>query len=137
MSHVFHIHDDMNADRSSIQVWDNWRAGSMVDVVDPLLAVSRYPENEVVNCIEIGLLCVQENPADRPDASAVMLMLSSPTTMSNDRRAPSRPAFVFSSGFTQSDRPPRFGARSSDGVLQSSATTVSENAVSISELQPR
>jgi len=118
-------------------VWDNWRAGSMVDVVDPLLAVSRYPENEVVNCIEIGLLCVQENPADRPDASAVMLMLSSPTTMSNDRRAPSRPAFVFSSGFTQSDRPPRSGARSSDGVLQSSATTVSENEVSISELQPR
>ena len=109
----------------------------MVDVVDPLLAVSRYPESEVVNCIEIGLLCVQENPADRLDASAVMLMLSSPTTMSNDRRAPSRPAFVFSSGFTQSDRPPRFGARSSDGVLQSSATTVSENAVSISELQPR
>ncbi|KAG2582744.1 hypothetical protein PVAP13_6KG170800 [Panicum virgatum] len=118
-------------------VWDNWRAGSMVDVVDPLLAVSRYPESEVVNCIEIGLLCVQENPADRPDASAVMLMLSSPTTMSNDRRAPSRPAFVFSSGFTQSDRPPRSGARSSDGVLQSSATTVSENEVSISELQPR
>ena len=58
----------------------------MVDVVDPLLAVSRYPESEVVNCIKIGLLCVQENLADRPDASAVMLMLSSPTTMGNDRR---------------------------------------------------
>ena len=109
----------------------------MVDVVDPLLAESGYPESEVLNCIEIGLLCVQENPVDRPDASAVVLMLSSPTTTSDDRRAPSRPAFVFSSGLTESDHPSRSGARSSDGVLQSSATTVSENEVSISELQPR
>ncbi|CAO2187600.1 unnamed protein product [Urochloa humidicola] len=123
-------------------VWDKWRAGLMVDVVDPSLAESRYSESEVVNCIEIGLLCVQENPADRPDASAVVLMLSSPTTMSHDRRAPCRPAFVFSSGFTESDRPSRSGARSSDGVRlvndkQSSSTTVSENEMSISELRPR
>ncbi|CAO2189141.1 unnamed protein product [Urochloa humidicola] len=122
-------------------VWDKWRAGSMVDVVDPSLG-SWYPESEVMNCIEIGLLCVQENPADRPGASAVVLMLDSPSSMSNDRRAPSRPAFVFSSGLTESDRPSRSGARSSDGVplirdKQSSTSTVSENEVSISELQPR
>jgi hypothetical protein len=128
---------------SSVQVWDKWRAGSMLDVVDPSLPESSYPESEVVNCIEIGLLCVQENPVHRPDASAVVVMLSSPTSTSNDRRAPSRPAFVFSSGFTESDQPlSRPGARSSDGVLliidkQSSATTVSENEVSISELLPR
>ncbi|CAO2175965.1 unnamed protein product [Urochloa humidicola] len=123
-------------------VWDKWRAGLMVDVVDPSLAESRYPESEVVNCIEIGLLCVQENPADRPDASAVVLMLSSPTTMSHDRRAPCRPAFVFSSGFTESDRPSRSGARRSDGMRlindkRTTSTTVSENEVSISELHPR
>ncbi|CAO2210498.1 unnamed protein product [Urochloa humidicola] len=121
-------------------VWDKWRAGSMVDVVDPSLG-SGYPESVVMNCIEIGLLCVQENPADRPDASAVVLMLDSPSSMSNDRRAPSRPAFVFSSGLTESDRPSRSGARGTDGLLlidkQSSTSTVSENEVSISELQPR
>ncbi|CAO2175962.1 unnamed protein product [Urochloa humidicola] len=123
-------------------VWDKWRAGSIVDVVDPSLG-SQYPESEVMNCIEIGLLCVQENPVDRPDASAVVLMLDSPSSVSNDRRAPSRPAFVFSSGLTESDRPSRSGARSSDGALlirdkqSSSTSTVSENEVSISELQPR
>ena len=42
----------------------------MVDVVDPLLAESGYAESEVLNCIEIRLLCVQENRVDRPDASA-------------------------------------------------------------------
>ncbi|CAL4997763.1 unnamed protein product [Urochloa decumbens] len=120
-------------------VWDSWKAGSMADVVDPLLTEWRYPENEVLTCIEIGLLCVQENLADRPDASAVVLMLSSPTSTSDDRPAPSRPAFVFSSGFTTESDRPRPSARSSDGVPLSDKhpTTISENEVSISELQPR
>ncbi|XP_066323462.1 cysteine-rich receptor-like protein kinase 34 [Miscanthus floridulus] len=123
-------------------VWDKWRTGSTSDVVDPLLAESGYPETEVVNCIEVGLLCVQENPSDRPDASAVVLMLSSPTSTSDDRRAPSRPAFAFSSGFTAAaSGGPTAGSWSSDSVLigdqQRSTATVSENEVSISELQPR
>ncbi|KAG2577780.1 hypothetical protein PVAP13_6NG246300 [Panicum virgatum] len=41
-------------------VWDKWRAGSTGDVVDPSLAESQYPESEVLNCIEIGLLCPGE-----------------------------------------------------------------------------
>jgi len=108
-------------------VWYKWRTGAAVDVVDPLLNMSCYPESdEVLNCIEIGLLCVQENPVDRPDASTVVLMLSSPTSLSDDRRAPSRPAFIFSS----------------DGVpliddKQPLMSTVSENEASISELEPR
>ena len=124
------------------QVWEKWRTGSTADVVDPLLAESGYPEGEVLNCIEIGLLCVQENPADRPDASAVVLMLSSPTSTSDDRRTPSRPAFAFSSGFTAAaSGGPTAGSWSSDSVLigdqQRSTAAVSENEMSISELQPR
>ncbi|XP_066325650.1 cysteine-rich receptor-like protein kinase 15 isoform X2 [Miscanthus floridulus] len=124
-------------------VWDKWRTGSTADVVDPLLAESGYPEGEVLNCIEVGLLCVQENPADRPDASAVVLMLSSPTSTSDDRRAPSRPAFAFSSGITAaaSYDGPRAASWSSDSVLisnqQQLVAAVSENEMSISELQPR
>ncbi|CAL4997752.1 unnamed protein product [Urochloa decumbens] len=126
-------------------VWGKWRAGSMADVVDPLLAESGYPESEVLNCIEIGLLCVQENPVDRPDASTVVLMLSSPTSMSNYHRAPSRPAFTFSSGFTESDQIIQQDSRpktSDGGVLlitdkKSSMTTVSQNEMTISVLRPR
>ncbi|EES14779.2 hypothetical protein BDA96_07G093300 [Sorghum bicolor] len=123
-------------------VWEKWRAGSTADVVDPLLAESGYPETEVLNCIEVGLLCVQENPADRPDASAVVLMLSSPTSTSDDRRTPSRPAFAFSSGFpAAASGGPAAGSWSSDSVLigdqQRSTAAVSENEMSISELQPR
>ncbi|WVZ94350.1 hypothetical protein U9M48_040250 [Paspalum notatum var. saurae] len=121
-------------------VWDKWRNGSTADVVDPLLAELGYQESEVLNCIEIGLLCVQENPADRPDASTVVLMLSSPTTAFDERPAPARPAFAFSTGFTNAaiDHP-RTGAWSSDDAHagDKQPSTVSENEMSISELQPR
>ncbi|WVZ94349.1 hypothetical protein U9M48_040249, partial [Paspalum notatum var. saurae] len=125
-------------------VWDKWRTGATTDVVDPTLAESqRYSESEVVTCIEVRLLCVQENPADRPDASAVLLMLSSATSTSDDRQVPSRPAFVFSSGFsTASADHPRTSAGdwSSGGVQignkQPSTFKVSDNEVTITELQP-
>ena len=128
MSHMCFTYMYING--SYVQVWDKWRAGSTGDVLDPSLAESQYPESEVLNCIEIGLQCVQENPADRPDASAVVLMLSSPSSTSDDRPAPSRPAFVFSSNFI---------AESScrAGALSDKQLSASQNEVSISELEPR
>nr|KJB67998.1 hypothetical protein B456_010G221200 [Gossypium raimondii] len=35
--------------------------------------------NEVLKCIQIGLLCVQSDPADRPTMSTVVAMLGSDT----------------------------------------------------------
>lgn len=32
--------------------------------------------SEVIRCIQVGLLCVQESPDDRPDMSSVVLMLN-------------------------------------------------------------
>nr|XP_015634723.1 cysteine-rich receptor-like protein kinase 6 [Oryza sativa Japonica Group] len=75
-------------------VWEKWRTRSLADAVDASLG-GRYRENEVLSCVQIGLLCVQENPADRPDISAVVLMLSS---NSMSLRTPSKPAFFFGSG---------------------------------------
>lgn len=36
-----------------------------------------YSINEVLKCIQVGLLCVQEHADDRPVMSSVVLMLSS------------------------------------------------------------
>ena len=33
--------------------------------------------SEIVKCIHIGLLCVEENPQDRPTMSTVIVMLGS------------------------------------------------------------
>lgn len=32
--------------------------------------------SEVIRCIQVGLLCVQRRPEDRPDMSSVVLMLN-------------------------------------------------------------
>uniref|UniRef100_A0A2N9GAN0 non-specific serine/threonine protein kinase n=1 Tax=Fagus sylvatica TaxID=28930 RepID=A0A2N9GAN0_FAGSY len=44
-------------------VWDLWMEGKALDIVDSLLAEA-YPIHEVLRCIQIGLLCVQEQATD-------------------------------------------------------------------------
>ncbi|WOG89935.1 hypothetical protein DCAR_0209176 [Daucus carota subsp. sativus] len=56
--------------------WKLWSAGQGLELMDPLL-LDTYLETEVLNCIQIGLLCVQEDPADRPTMSSVIRMLGS------------------------------------------------------------
>ncbi|CAN6585108.1 unnamed protein product [Malus baccata var. baccata] len=56
--------------------WKLWRDGAPLELLDPCLRDS-YSRTEVIRCIHIGLLCVQEDPADRPTMQSVVLMLSS------------------------------------------------------------
>ncbi|CAO2210483.1 unnamed protein product [Urochloa humidicola] len=122
-------------------VWEKWRTGSATDVVDALLGTcGQYPESEVLNCIEVGLLCVQENPNDRPDASSVVLMLSNPTSTSGEGpRTPSRPAFFFGANNISTARGPALLSSGASLTYseQTSTEPVSNNDVTISEFQPR
>ncbi|XP_050105581.1 cysteine-rich receptor-like protein kinase 10 [Malus sylvestris] len=59
-----------------IHAWKLWRDGTPLELLDPCLRDS-YSRTEVIRCIHIGLLCVQENPADRPTIQSVILMLTS------------------------------------------------------------
>ncbi|XP_072958451.1 receptor-like serine/threonine-protein kinase SD1-8 isoform X1 [Typha angustifolia] len=56
--------------------WSLWNEEKSLQLVDEALDYS-FPSNEVVKCIRIGLLCVQERPEDRPLMSSVVLMLGS------------------------------------------------------------
>ena len=59
------------------------------NIIDPTLGVGSKPE--IIRCIHIGLLCVQENVADRPTMSSIILMLNGNSiTLS----VPSQPAFL-------------------------------------------
>ncbi|KAK6917418.1 PAN/Apple domain [Dillenia turbinata] len=69
--------------------WQLWNEGRVLELTDPELVLSFCP-SEVLRCIHVGLLCVQNNSKDRPPMSEVILMLSSGT----DRREPKEPAFV-------------------------------------------
>ncbi|KAM3413130.1 hypothetical protein ACQJBY_004350 [Aegilops geniculata] len=70
-------------------IWERWMATTVLDMMDPCMNTS-FSESGVLRCIHIGLLCVQENPADRPLMSSVVMMLGSDTVPLS---APSKPAF--------------------------------------------
>ncbi|KAL6207020.1 hypothetical protein ACLB2K_024265 [Fragaria x ananassa] len=70
-------------------VWDLWREHSILDIVDVLL--ESYNIDEVLRCLQIGLLCLEEDTTDRPTMSEVVLMLSGERALAS----PQRPAFIF------------------------------------------
>ena len=42
--------------------------------------------SEVLRCIHVALLCVQQKPEDRPNMSSMVLMLSSDNSLPNPRQ---------------------------------------------------
>lgn len=71
-------------------VWNLWKEGKVESLIDK--RISRWEwEAEVMRCMHIGLLCVQELPKDRPSTSAVLSMLISETV---ELPAPNKPAFA-------------------------------------------
>ncbi|CAJ2678380.1 unnamed protein product [Trifolium pratense] len=71
-------------------VWTLWIEGKALDIVDPALNQS-YPTAMVLRCIQIGLLCVQENAMNRPSMLEVVFMLCNETPLCQ----PQKPAFLF------------------------------------------
>jgi hypothetical protein len=66
--------------------------------MDPSLS-SLAPRDQMVKCIQIGLLCVQDDPMDRPTMSMVSIMLGSNTVTLD---APSKPVFCIRNDGTNS-----------------------------------
>ncbi|XP_062087508.1 cysteine-rich receptor-like protein kinase 34 [Humulus lupulus] len=107
--------------------WKLWKEGNPLTLLDPTLADS-YSENEVVRCINIGLLCVQEDPEDRPTMKTINLMFNS---YSITLAVPKQPAF-----YNRTD-----GDMQSMGLKFDESRSVevpaSINEASISEFYPR
>ncbi|KAG5020579.1 hypothetical protein JHK87_016434 [Glycine soja] len=55
--------------------WRLWTEQRSLDLLDEVLGEPCTPF-EVIRCIQVGLLCVQQRPEDRPDMSSVVLMLN-------------------------------------------------------------
>ncbi|KAL3741990.1 hypothetical protein ACJRO7_017471 [Eucalyptus globulus] len=69
--------------------WKLWTEGNALGLVDVLME-EEFPLKEVLRCIQVGLLCVQQRPEDRPTMSSVVLMLGSETS---DVPQPKEPGF--------------------------------------------
>ncbi|XP_039781079.1 putative receptor-like protein kinase At4g00960 [Panicum virgatum] len=116
-------------------VWDHWSKGTALKTMDQALD-GQAPENEVLKCVHLSLLCVQENPADRPTMLDVLVMLHG---QSSSFATPSKPAFTFVHGETSSsgERPNVCGGSGSQGAAAAAAAVFSVNEMSVSEFQPR
>ncbi|XP_038981805.1 cysteine-rich receptor-like protein kinase 6 [Phoenix dactylifera] len=116
-------------------VWEQWVKGTILEILDPSLG-NHCPRGEVLRCVQIGLLCVQENPSDRPNMLQVVVMLSS---ISVSLPAPSRPAFCIGKSGIDSDAYSNEVGLSRGTYDKSSSKLIpkSPNEVSITELEPR
>ncbi|KAK0577992.1 hypothetical protein LWI29_003447 [Acer saccharum] len=67
-------------------MWELWRDGKALEMVDSCINDS-CPANEVMRCIQVGLLCVQDNTKDRPSMSTVVFMLSNETVLPSPKKS--------------------------------------------------
>nr|KYP75226.1 Cysteine-rich receptor-like protein kinase 25 [Cajanus cajan] len=74
MSSNFPDHDDLLS-----YAWEQWRGQTLLNILDSNIKES-CDQSEVIKCIQIGLLCVQEKPYDRPTMTQVISYLSSSIT---------------------------------------------------------
>ncbi|XP_012570125.1 cysteine-rich receptor-like protein kinase 26 isoform X2 [Cicer arietinum] len=107
--------------------WRRWREGRGTNIIDESLINSS--ENEIMRCIHIALLCIQENIVDRPTMATIALMLSS---YSLTLSIPSKPAYFTGSG-SRSLSDTRSGAHN----LRATRSTESINQASITDPYPR
>ncbi|XP_037493948.1 G-type lectin S-receptor-like serine/threonine-protein kinase At4g03230 isoform X2 [Jatropha curcas] len=76
--------------------WRLWRADYALDFLDETISQS-VNRNEFIKCPHFALLCVQEDPADRPNMSNVVVMPSSEVATFP---IPRQPAFVERKGLS-------------------------------------
>ena len=96
-----------------------WTEERALELLDGVLR-ERFTPSEVIRCIQVGLLCVQQRPKDRPDMSSVVLMLNGEKLLPN----PKVPGF-----YTEGDVTPE-----SDIKLKN---YFSSNQISITMLEAR
>lgn len=119
---------ESNAEDLLSFAWMSWRDGRPLGFVDPLIRDS-CSNTEVMRCLQLGLLCVQEHVDRRPTMGTVVLTLDSHSVTLT---VPEQPAFLGKSR-AHSSSPKEIGSNQSSNK----STPWSVNEISISEIDPR
>ncbi|KAJ0247204.1 Protein kinase domain-containing protein [Hirschfeldia incana] len=126
-SNVYQIDETSTAGNLVNNAWRLWRNESPLELLDPAIGRNNQ-SNEVIRCIHIALLCVQDNPEDRPMLSTIVLMLTSNIIT---LPVPNLPSF-FSRSRPQFEQASE-GFESSRSTVKSASYSISD----ITELEPR
>ncbi|THG21161.1 hypothetical protein TEA_009055 [Camellia sinensis var. sinensis] len=70
--------------------WKLWNEDNIVTLVDPMISY-QYFRQDILRCVHVGLLCVQEFAVDRPTISTALSMLKSEISY---LPTPKQPAFT-------------------------------------------
>lgn len=98
------------------QSWTLWKEGKALELLDSSIAVNPNENLQIIRCIQVGLLCVQDRPEDRPHMSEAILMLNSPHV-----------------NIPQPKQPGYFGDRTASDMESSSSCTVFDTTVTVVE----
>ncbi|KAK7839326.1 g-type lectin s-receptor-like serine/threonine-protein kinase sd1-13 [Quercus suber] len=79
--------------------WKLWNENRAMELMDALME-KPIPESEVLRCIQVSLLCVQQHPEDRPPIASVLLMLDSENS---SLPQPKQPGFYTERFITEND----------------------------------
>ncbi|KAL9273128.1 Receptor-like serine/threonine-protein kinase SD1-7-like protein, partial [Drosera capensis] len=93
------FHNEDNEANLLGHAWKLWREGRGSELLDPTVRSSSSDE-EVIRCIQVALLCVQERADDRPTMATVQLMLNSDSIL---LPRPKLPGFCFGWKTLESD----------------------------------
>ncbi|OWM83514.1 hypothetical protein CDL15_Pgr012995 [Punica granatum] len=89
------------ADDLPSYAWKHWKHGTAMEVLDPILRDS-CSRSEVIRCIHMSLLCLEEDPTIRPTMATIALML---TSYSVTLPASQQPAFFLHSRTQSASKP--------------------------------
>ncbi|XP_074269985.1 G-type lectin S-receptor-like serine/threonine-protein kinase At1g11300 isoform X1 [Silene latifolia] len=97
--------------------WKLWNEDEITSFIDPSILESTFKADEVLRCIQVALLCVQEFPEDRPNISMIIAMIDGEGWSSIPQ--PTQP------GFTRK----RYGEAFENGILHGSVNRLSVSSI--------
>ncbi|KAJ4744250.1 Serine/threonine-protein kinase [Rhynchospora pubera] len=98
--------------------WTLWKDGKALELLDSSISSNSNNNLQIMRCIQVGLLCVQDRQEDRPHMSEVVLMLNSLNTSLPE---PKQPGY--------------FAVRDASDMESSSSCTVIDMTVTV--IEPR
>ncbi|GKV19158.1 hypothetical protein SLEP1_g29452 [Rubroshorea leprosula] len=100
---MFHLQTNLY----TFEAWKLWNEDNVLAMVDKLVCDPCH-HREILRCIHVGLLCVQEMAKDRPTMSTVISMLNSEIV---DLPSPKQPAFILKQIAKDAKSPSQHGQR--------------------------
>uniref|UniRef100_A0A7N2LM98 LysM domain-containing protein n=1 Tax=Quercus lobata TaxID=97700 RepID=A0A7N2LM98_QUELO len=104
------------------KAWQLWNAGKGIEFTEPTILDESFIPSEVLRCIHVGLLCVQDQATDRPTMLDVVSFLANETIQLS---TPKQPAFFINTITKDLD------------VSKNKSKNYSVNNVTISKLDAR